>query len=229
MPRMARLVVPGMPHHVTQRGVRSLDVFDDDGDYELYVQLMREHGERAGLRFLAWCLMANHLHLIAIPKREDSLARGIGEAHRLYTRAKNFRARVRGYLFQGRFGSCVLDEPHLMAAARYIDLNPVAAGIVDDPARHLWSSAAFHLGREKTDPLVEDGTLMGLVHGARGWRTLLADGTDELEAKELEKRLSTGRPWAERRFVRRLERRLGVTLTPRRGGWPKGKPRTRHS
>ena len=95
-----------------------------------------------------------------------------------------------------------------------------------DPARHLWSSAAFHVGNEKTDPLVEDRSLCGLVGGARDWRRLLAGGLDELDAKELEKCLSTGRPWAERRFVGRLERRLGVTLTPRRGGWPKGKLRT---
>ena len=127
MPRIARVVAPGLPHHVTQRGVRSTDVFDDAADRELYLRLMREQAERAGLAFLAWCLMSNHVHFIVVPKRTDSLARGIGEAHRLYTRAKNFRAGVRGYLFQGRFGSCVLDEPHLMAAARYVDLNPVAA------------------------------------------------------------------------------------------------------
>ncbi len=227
MPRIARIVVPGLPQHVTQRGVRSLDVFDDDGDYELYLHLMREHGERTGLTFLAWCLLSNHIHLIVVPKREDSLARGIGEAHRLYTRAKNFRAKVRGYLFQGRFGSCILDEPHLVAAARYVDLNPVAAGIVVDPARYQWSSAAFHVGNKKTDPLVEDRSLCGLVRGARGWRRLLADGMDELAAKELEKRLSTGRPWAEDRFVARPEKRTGKSLRRGKPGPPKGRPRAR--
>ena len=132
MGRIARVVMPGYPHHVTQRGVRSIDVFDDDTDRELYLSLMRQHAEEAGLKFLAWCLMSNHVHLIVVPREAGSLATGIGNAHKAYTRAKNFSSGARGYLFQGRFGSCVLDEPHLMAAARYTELNPVAAGIVGD-------------------------------------------------------------------------------------------------
>jgi putative transposase len=91
MPRTSRLVVPGLPHHVTQRGVRSPDIFRDDVDRELYLSLMRQHAEPKGVRFLAWCLMTNHVHLVVVPEREDSLARGIGDAHRRYTRARNFR------------------------------------------------------------------------------------------------------------------------------------------
>ena len=229
MPRMARVVAPGVPHHVTQRGVRGIDVFDDDLDRELYVRLMREHGDRSGLTFLAWCLMPNHVHLIVVPKRADSLARGIGNAHKAYTRAKNVSSGAGGYLFQGRFGSCVLDEPHLLAAARYVDLNPVRARLVARPERHPWSSAAFHLGVEKTDPLVVDRTLLGLVRGSRGWRRLLQDGIDEMEAKELEKRVSTGRPWASDRFVLRLAKRLGRQLKKGRPGPPKGRPRPARS
>ena len=202
-----------------------MDIFDDDLDRELYLQLMRQHAERAGLTVLAWCLMTNHLHLIVVPEGEDSLSRGIGNAHKAYTRAKNFRCGARGYLFQGRFGSCVLDEPHLLAAARYVELNPVAAGIVEDPARHLWSSAAFHLGDEKTDPLVGDRTMLGLVDD---WRTFLQDGIDELEARELEKRLSTGRPWGDERFIGGLEKRLGRDLRKGRPGPPKGRPLARN-
>jgi len=100
--------------------------------------------------------MTDHVHLIAVPEREDSLARAIGEAHRLYTRAKNFRDGVRGYLFQGRFGSCVMDDRHLARAARYIELNPVSAGIVAKPEDYAWSSARLHMGRRKTDPLATD-------------------------------------------------------------------------
>lgn len=96
---------------MTQRGGRSIDIFDDDEDRELYLALMREQGERFGVRFLAWCLMSNHVHLVVVPEGEQSLGRGTGEAHKLYTRAKNFRAGVRGYLFQGRFGSYVRGIP----------------------------------------------------------------------------------------------------------------------
>ncbi len=96
MARMAGLVVPGLPHHVTQRGVRSINIFDDDDAGRLYLELMCEHGERTGLRFLAWRLNANHVHLIVVPGEENSLARGIGDAHKSYTRARNFSEGVRG-------------------------------------------------------------------------------------------------------------------------------------
>jgi len=224
MSRIARLVVPGLPHHVVQRGVRSIDIFDDDSDRSLYLGLMREHGRRTGLRFLAWCLMTNHVHLIAIPSEEDSLARGIGEAHRLYTRGKNFRAVVRGYLFQGRFGSCVLDERHLLAAARYVDLNPVAAGIAAAPGEYPWSSARFHLDGRRQDALVADADrdLMGLVDD---WKTFLQDGMDEIAAKRLERHLGSGRPLGSEGFVRMLEKRTGRELVPRKRGWRTGRAR----
>jgi len=222
MPRARRLVVPGLPHHITQRGVRSAEIFRDDVDRELYLSLMRQHAEPRGARFLAWCLMPNHVHLIVIPEKEDSLARGIGDAHKRYTRARNFREGVRGYLFQGRFGSCVLDERHLLAAVRYVELNPVAAGIADTPATYEWSSAAYHLGRERADPLVADRTLLGLVHD---WTTFLQDGIDEMEAKRLERALAGGLPCGSEAFVEGLERRFGRRLTPGRPGRPRKKRR----
>jgi len=225
MPRAKRLVVPGLPHHVTQRGVRSADIFRDDVDRELYLSLMRQHAEPRGVRFLAWCLMSNHVHLVAIPSEEDSLARGIGDAHRRYTRARNFREGVRGYLFQGRFGSCVLDERHLLAAVRYVELNPVAAGIADTPAAYEWSSAAYHLGRERADPLVTDRTLLGLVDD---WTTFLQDGIDEMAAKRLERALAGGLPCGSPGFVEGLEKRFGRRLTPGRPGRPRKKRRKGH-
>ena len=133
MPRLSRLVVPGYPHHITQRGVRSMDIFTDDRDRLTYLQFMAEESNRFGVTFLGWCLMTNHVHLIAISESEESLARAIGEAHRRYTRMKNFAAGVRGYLFQGRFSSCVLDQQHLLAAGRYVERNPVAANLVKAP------------------------------------------------------------------------------------------------
>ncbi len=226
MARMARLVVPGLPHHVTQRGVRSMDVFDDDEDRELYLALMKEQCDRFGVRFLAWCLMSNHVHLVVVPEEERSLALGIGEGHRRYTRAKNFREGVRGYLFQGRFSSCVLDEEHLLASVRYAELNPVAAGIADTPEACAWSSARFHLDGRRRDALVAEGDrdLMGLVDD---WATFLADGMDEIAARRLERALSTGRPLGSERFVEGLEKRTGRRLKRRRPGPPKRRRRRR--
>ena len=225
MPGMSRLVVPGYPHHVTQRGVRSTDIFTCEDDRRIYLELMREHARPSGVGFLAWCLMSNHVHMIVVPERVESLARGIGEAHRRYTRERNFRDGVGGYLFQGRFGSCVLDERHLTAAARYVELNPVAAGLVRTPWRYEWSSAVFHAGLRDDDPLVEDRTLLGLVRGKRAWRRFLSDGVEELEARRIDLHLSTGRPLGPDGFVRGLERRFGRRLLPRKGGRPKARRR----
>ena len=125
MPRIARVVAPGWAHHVTQRGVRSMRVFRSDEDRLEYLRLMGEQGDRFGLRFLSWCLMDNHVHLIVVPERAESLARGIGEAHRLYTRYVNFEEGVRGYLFQGRFHSCPLSKGHGIAAVRCVERTPV--------------------------------------------------------------------------------------------------------
>ena len=221
MARLARAVVPGYPHHVTQRGVRSLDVFRDDDDRRAYLELLGEQSARFGLKFLAWCLMSNHLHLVAVPEVERALALAVGEAHRRYTRLVNFRAGVRGHLFQERFHSCVLDERHLLAAARYVELNPVRAGLVRRGEEWPWSSARFHLGRAAADPLVIDRTLLGLVRDARGWRELLGEEDAEAEG-HLRLATRTGRPAGDGRFLARMERLTGRELRP-------GRPRSRRS
>ena len=110
MGRSARVVLPGVPHHVTQRGVRSMENFSSDEDRRAYLSLLNEHGAKAGLEFLSYCLMNNHIHLLVIPQHEKSLREGIGETHKRYSRMVNFREKVRGHLFQERFFSCPLKE-----------------------------------------------------------------------------------------------------------------------
>src|SRR3990170_8332210 len=110
MARISRVVAPGYPHHITQRGVRSMTVFRSDEDRNAYLRFIREETTRFGVEILAWCLMTNHVHFIAVPSQNTALARAFGEAHRRFTCARNMAENVRGYLFQGRFGSCVLDE-----------------------------------------------------------------------------------------------------------------------
>jgi putative transposase len=147
--RLARVVVPGFPHHVTQRGNRRERVFFAAGDYSLYRDILAERCRRASVEVWAYCLMPNHVHLVMVPQASDGLARAIGEAHRQYTGFINARARTTGHLFQGRFSSVVMDEDHLMAAARYVALNPVRAGLVAIAADWPWSSLPAHLlGRD---------------------------------------------------------------------------------
>jgi putative transposase len=190
-----------------------MDVFDGDVDRFLYLELIKKHTIRCGVEILAWCLMTNHVHFLAIPKEESSLAKAFGEAHRLYTRMKNFRMDARGYLFQGRFNSCVLDERHLVAAARYIEQNPVRAKMVERPGDYKWSSAAYHLGLVLNDALVGDNTLMGLV---KNWSELLANGDADANQK-LRSGATIGRPLGDESFVKRIQDITGRDLR-------KGKP-----
>ncbi len=145
MARIARVVVSQFPHHVVQRGNRRQEVFFEEGDYSEYLKLLNDYSQRYKVDILAYCLMPNHVHLIATPHEDGNLAQAIGEIHRNYTRFINFRKKWRGYLWQGRFSSYVLDEKYLMAAVRYILLNLVRAGITKKPWEYKWSSARLHL------------------------------------------------------------------------------------
>ncbi len=135
-----------MPHHVTQRGNRRQQTFFNDGDYRQYLDLMQHWCLQHQVAIWAYCLMPNHVHLILVPPSEESLCRAVGEAHRRYTRHINFREGWRGHLWQGRFASFVMDEPYLLAAARYVERNPVRARLVSQAADWPWSSAAAHTG-----------------------------------------------------------------------------------
>jgi len=176
MARLARVVAPGVPHHITQRGNRRQQTFFCQGDYEAYVQLMAEWCHREGVEVWAYCLMPNHVHLIAVPESPESLRRALGEAHRRYTRGVNFREGWRGHLWQGRFASFPMDEAHTLQAARYIELNPMRAGLARRAREYQWSSAAAH-GLRRNDALVRVRPLLDMV-GKAQWGKFLgeADG-----------------------------------------------------
>ena len=143
MARLARLVVPGHPHHVTQRGNRGQETFFGDDDYRSYLSLLAECCRKAGTEVWAYCLMPNHVHLVLVPSHEDGLRAALGETHRRYTRHVNLREDWRGHLWQARFHSFAMDENHLLACARLVELNPVRARLVQRPGDWRWSSAAW--------------------------------------------------------------------------------------
>ena len=229
MARLSRVVLPGVAHHITQRGNRRLPVFFGDDDRRLYLDLLREGCAAAKVRCLAWCLMDNHVHLILVPEDTDGLRAALGEAHRRYTRAINFREGWRGFLFQGRFASYPMDDAHLLAAVRYVELNPVAAGMVERARDWPWSSARSHLAgrRAKDDPLTEIAALAAHVPN---WRALLRHGVDaggvddlgEAVLEAIESRLRTGRLLGADEWIARQEEVLARKLTPARRG-PKAK------
>jgi putative transposase len=218
MARMARVVAAGVPHHVTQRGNRRQQVFFSDDDYGLYKSLLAEGCRAAGVEVWAYCLMPNHVHLILLPHDEDGLRAALGEAHRRYTRHINEREEWRGYLWQGRFASFPMDEPHLMACARYVEVNPVRAGLAARARDWRWSSARAHLAA-RDDGLV---TVAPLLHLVSDWRAFLSEDLPGAALDSIRRSERTGRPLGETKFVKRLEKKLGRVLAKQKPG-PKPK------
>lgn len=218
MPRIARIIAPHFPHHITQRGNRRQQVFFKDEDYNEYLRLLKFHGDKFNLSIVAYCLMPNHVHLIVIPEEKESIAKAIGETHRKYTRMINFRNNWSGYLWQGRFSSYILDERYLLSATRYALLNPVRAKMVKTPQSYRWSSVRHHLGLEKSQ-IVNDSIFKETIVD---WNEFLTEVSDERDIKLLKLHSSTGRPLGEKTFIGKLENLLGINLKKKKPG-PKEK------
>ena len=223
MTRIARIVLPGVPHHVTQRGNRRERVFFCDDDYALYRDWLAESCAKFDVEVWAYCLMPNHEHLILAPADAAGLGLALSRTHRLYAGFVNARARQTGHLFQGRFGSVPMDEEHLIAAVRYVALNPVRARLVAKAQDWPHSSVRAHLKR-KDDGLVRVRPVLDRV--AR-FADLLETQADDPTFAALRRSELIGRPLGSESFVKRAEALLGRTLAPaRRGPKPKTQGRT---
>jgi putative transposase len=215
MARIARVIAEGMPHHITQRGNRRQTVFFSDDDYTAYIELMAEWCLKHGVEIWAYCLMPNHIHLIAVPENKEGLRLAVGEAHRRYTRRINFSKGWRGHLWQERFASFVMEEQHLLSCFRYVENNPVRAKLVAHPEDWPWSSAAAHL-RGESDMLVTVKPGLSLVQG--DWKSFLSikDSSKQMESLRISGR--TGRPLGNDKFIEFLEKKLGRILKPKKPG-----------
>lgn len=221
MARIARLVVPGLPHHVTQRGNRRGQTFFEDGDYALYLDLLAESSGRARCEVWAYCLMSHHVHIILVPSSEDGLRRTFADLHRRYAGYINARARVTGHLWQGRYGSVVMDEDHLINAVRYVTLNPVRARLVKRARDWKWSSARAHLaGRD--DAVVK---VAPVLERTGDFSRFLREPIDEdLAFAALRRTETIGRPIGGKDWLMALERQTGRILAPgKRGRKPEQK------
>lgn len=213
MARIARVVVPGIPHHVTQRGNRRQPVFFCDDDYRLYKRLVSEFCQRQKVQVLGYCLMPNHTHLILVPSHPKALRFALGEAHRRYTRRINFMKGWRGYLWQGRFASFPMDETHLYRAVRYVELNPVRAKLCHQAEQWPWSSALAHLNGND-DELVAVGPMLERVSN---WQAYL-EVESQADEEPFSRHERTGRPLGSKAFVSELETISGRILRPRKAG-----------
>ena len=176
---------------------------------------MSEWCGKKGVDIWAYCLMPNHVHFIMVPEFPESLKLAVGEAHRRYTRMVNFREDWRGHLWQGRFASYILDNEYLISAVRYIEMNPVKAGLVRNPEDWQWSSAKYHIHGE-ADPLIKESPLRQIIEG--DWKEFLYSSIPEHTVKTIQKHERTGRPLGSTNFIKYLEKKLNCNLTLKRAG-----------
>ncbi|MFO7626220.1 MAG: transposase [Candidatus Fermentibacteraceae bacterium] len=215
MARIARIVLANIPHHVTQRGNRRQKVFFREPDYSTYLTILTEFTGRCGVDIWAYCLMPNHVHIVAVPSDPGNLTRALGEAHRRYTCRINRREGWTGHLWQGRYASFPMDDAHLLLSARYIEQNPVRAGLCAMPEQWRWSSARHHLGLE-SDPVISPSDLLNtFTDDWRGFLTLYAHSE---EMNLLRRHEGSGRPLGDSIFLKLCESVSGMDLRPRRRG-----------
>ena len=214
MARLARVVIPGLPHHVPQRGNGRARTFFGDADYALYRDLLAESCRAADVAVWAWCLMPNHVHLILVPSDEDGLRRALAPLHRRYAGHIHARRKRTGHFWQGRFGAVVMDEDYLAAALRFVSLNPVRARLVARPQDWRWASTRAHL-RAKDDGVT---ALAPIRKRFPRFAELLATEADPAMLARLREAESIGRPLGDADFLARIERLTGRSLRPGKRG-----------
>jgi len=220
MPRTARIVIPDLPYHITQRGNYRQDVFEYDEDRLSYLSWIDDYSKKYKLSIIAYCLMDNHVHFIAIPRKEDSLAKVFSISHMRYSQYFNKKKKASGHLWQGRFYSCVLDEDYLVAAVRYVERNPVRAGIVRKPWRWKWSSAGVHVGQG--DGVINLENITTLIDTTvEEWKEYIDLDENEEEVEVIRKHTLLGRPLGTKEFIAKLGKRLGRVLSV----LPRGRPK----
>jgi putative transposase len=228
MPRRARFVLPGTPHHITQRGNRRQNVFFSNQDRSRYLELVRQHSLRHNLRILAWCLMTNHIHLIVVPGHANSMGLALREAHSRYSLEVNQAQGWDGHLWQNRFFSCALADENFLTAVRYVEQNPVRAGLVAHASDWPWSSARAH-GSAGAQDNVLDWEWQRWMQDARGgcwshedWLARLATEQREEQLEQIRRATRLGEPLGSEAFVDRMEKLAGRRLRV----WKPGRPKT---
>jgi putative transposase len=223
MPRLSRPVIAGVPHHVTQRGNRQGQVFFSDEDCEFYLELLAHHCRRREVEVIAYCLMPNHVHLVLVPPSEDGLHRVLRPVHTRVAQRVNRAQRWNGHLWQGRFFSAPLDEDYFYAAMRYVERNPLRAGMVARAEDYRWSSAAAHCGWRGDRVLTRNPAWTHPIEAVGDWSRWLATDGGDAEDDDLRESTRQNRPCGSGSFVRAMTSIAGRDLQLRpRGGQLRG-------
>lgn len=217
MPRIARVVVPDMPYHITQRGNRRERIFFLKQDYQQYLNWLKEYADEAGLKVYAYCLMTNHVHLVVMPEDSDALAQVFKPLHMRYAQRINRQRHWKGHLWQGRFFSTALDENYLLTAVRYVECNPVRAGMVERAEDYKYSSARVHCAGEENQLLSE----LSFKPEIDNWSNWLREKEASKKLALLRRNTEKGLPTGSNNFIKKLERKLKRFLRFRPPGRPK--------
>jgi len=218
MARIARAVAVGIPHHITQRGNYRQVIFVRDDDYRQYLEWLQYYSDRYLLKIWAYCLMNNHVHFVAVPGAEGSMARTFNTLHMRYAQYANARQGEKGHLWQGRYYSCALDEKHVYAAVRYVENNPVSARVVKKAENYNWSSAKSHVKKMRDQILAMD---CYLVKEIKDWAAYLEEKDDAGTTQAVRENTKTGRPCGDEKFVGKIEQAVGRRLV----ALPRGRPK----
>jgi len=218
MSRIARVIATQYPHHITQRGNNRTTVFFDDEDRQTYLKLLTVYAEKHHFQIWAYCLMNNHIHLLAVPEAETSLARGIGLTNQVYTQYLNRKLNQSGRIWQNRFFSCVVENnQYLWAVARYIERNPLKVGLVEKAETYCWSSAKAHITGTSDNLL---GITSWLSPQEQSAYAEFVVAEDEEADNAIRRATRTGRPYGSESFVDLLEFQLQQPLKAKRRGRP---------
>jgi len=220
MPRLARTVFANVPHHLTQRGNRREDVFFEDEDYQTYLEWLQYYSKEHQLEILAYCLMTNHIHLVAVPGTEESLQQVLKPLHMRYAQRINKRNKWKGHFWQGRYFSSPMDERYMWSAIRYVERNPVRAQMVRKAELYPWSSAAGHCGLREDTALSTQAKWKKLTDQVDNWSVWLAEGDEESDLSIIRRNIEKGLPCGTEQFIKKLEKLSGRSLRFQ----PQGRP-----
>jgi len=222
MPRQARIVIPGIAHHVTQRGNNQQDIFFVENDRRVFLKYLKESANQFQLSVTAYCLMTNHVHIVVTPGQENSLSKALGRTHLMYAQYVHKLHGRSGHFWQSRYYSCPMDEEHAHNAIAYIELNPVRAGIQRSAWQYPWSSAAYHcgMGDDPSGMLHQSEWLADMTPAA--WKETLSNiSENESTLDSIRTHTRTGQPLGSETFLSRLETDIGRPMRPRPRGRPK--------
>lgn len=217
MSRVARIVLPAYPFHLTHRGNNKQKIFLSDDDRRKYLFWFEEARQKFDLKVLAYCLMDNHVHFIVIPGNINSLAKTIQAVHRKYAAYFNTKYKKSGHLWEGRYYSCLLDQRHLVLALRYVERNPVRALMVKNSWDWVWSSAREHLGKEKGYVILDN---ISLYVDIRSWKEFISTTERDADLCEIRNQTQKLKAWADEEFKINIERQFGVELLAKKIGRP---------